>query len=141
MGNSSGDRGEREELLVERVRLIRDLYTVLAKIEIVRGVVEQHNKNRVDLARCKEERAKKAKVILGLYMKQVTNTIAKLDGMQEKQLGVEHMKTALAGGGVMEVMDNILQLVGEMPAAVVVQLLGGAYHRPDTSGQEETGVC
>ena len=102
MGNSSGDRGEREELLVERVRLIRDLYTVLAKIEIVRGVVEQHNKNRVDLARCKEERAKKAKVILGLYMKQVTNTIAKLDGMQEKQIGVEHMKTALAGGGVRE---------------------------------------
>ena len=86
-------------MLVERVRLIRDLYTVLAKIEIVRGVVEQHNKNRVDLARCKEERAKEAKVILGLYMKQVTNTIAKLDGMQEKQLGVEHMKTALAGGG------------------------------------------
>ena len=57
------------------------------------------------------------------------------------QLGMEHMETALAGGGVMEVMDNILQLVGEMPAAVVIQLLGGAYHRPDTSGQEETGVC
>ena len=102
VGNSSGDRGEREELLVGRVRLIRDLYTVLAKIEIVRGVVEQHKKNRVDLARCEEERAKEAKVILGLYMKQVTNTIAKLDGMQEKQVGVEHMKTALAGGGVRE---------------------------------------
>jgi len=170
VGNSSGDGGEREELLAERGRLIGDLHTVLAKIERVKGAVEQHNQDRVELARCKEERVKEVKerqqrtVLLGLYLKQVTNTIAKLDGLAKKleklvervgdkeakgermfssgggvetesgknvreavQLGVEHMKTALAGGGVREgrgqVRDNILQLVGEMPAAVVVNCM------------------
>ena len=37
VGNSSGDKGEREELLAEKGRLIGDLHTVLAKIECEGG--------------------------------------------------------------------------------------------------------
>ena len=61
VGNISGEGGEREELLVERGRLIGDLHTVFVEIERVKGAVEQHNQNRVKLARCKEERVKEVK--------------------------------------------------------------------------------
>lgn len=88
--NSGGEGGEREELLAERGRLIGELHSILAKIERVRGVVEQHNKDRGELARSKEERSKDVKerqqrtVLLGLYVKQVTNMISKLEGLVKK---------------------------------------------------------
>ena len=91
VGNNSGGKGgEREELLAERGRLIGELHSILAKIERVRGVVEQHNKDRGELARSKEERSKDVKerqqrtVLLGLYVKQVTNMISKLEGLAKK---------------------------------------------------------
>jgi len=170
VGNSSGDGGEREELLAERGRLMGDLHSVLAKIERVKGAVEQHNKDRSELSRCKEESVKEVKerqqrtVLLGLYVKQVTNTISKLEGLAIKleklmgrvdekeakgdrmfssgsgvetesgknmrdavKMGVEHMKTALAGCSSKErrgeVRERIVKLVEEMPAAVVTNCL------------------
>ena len=77
-------------MLAERGRLIGELHSILAKIERVRGVVEQHNKDRGELARSKEERSKGVKerqqrtVLLGLYVKQVTNMISKLEGLAKK---------------------------------------------------------
>ena len=77
-------------MLAERGRLIGELHSILAKIERVRGVVEQHNKDRGELARSKEERSKDVKerqqrtVLLGLYVKQVTNMISKLEGLAKK---------------------------------------------------------
>ena len=49
--------------------------------------MEQHSKDRVELARCKEERVKEVKerqqrrVLPGLYIKQVTNTKPNLNGL------------------------------------------------------------
>lgn len=173
VGNGSGGDGvEREELLAERGRLIGELHGVLAKIEKLRGVVNQHNKDRGQLAMSKQDRVKDVKerqqrtVLLGLYVKQVTNFVTKLDGLAHKlellagkvdekgakgekmfssggglvetesgknvreavQVGVEHKKTTLAEGIVMkerrgEVRSNILQLVGDLPAAVIMNCL------------------
>jgi len=161
---------DREELLAERGRLIGDLHSVLAKIERLRGVVEQHNKDRLQLAGTKEERANEVKqkqqrtMLLGLYVKQVSNFINKLDDLASRLeklatrvndkeakgekmfsngvgvetestknireavgLGVEHMKVALVekGGNSRrgQVRDSILQLLGGIPAAVIVNCL------------------
>jgi len=116
-GNSSGEGGEREELLAEKGKLIGDLHTVLAKIERLRGAVEQHNKDRLDLSKCREDRVKEVKemqqrtVLLGLYLKQVNNMINKLDDLalklenlmkhiDEKKVKVAGDKVFSCGNGV-----------------------------------------
>jgi len=116
-GNSSGEGGEREELLAEKGKLIGDLHTVLAKIERLRGAVEQHNKDRLELSKCREDRVKEVKemqqrtVLLGLYLKQVNNTINKLDDLaiklenlmkriDEKKVKVAGDKVFSCGNGV-----------------------------------------
>jgi len=85
--NNSGEGGEREELLAEKGKLMGDLHTVLAKIERLRAAVDQHNKDRLELSECMEDRAKVVKetqqraVLLGLYLKQATNMMKKLDDL------------------------------------------------------------
>ena len=72
-------------MLAERGRLIGELHSILAKIERVRGVVEQHNKDRGELARSKDVKERQQRtVLLGLYVKQVTNMISKLEGLAKK---------------------------------------------------------
>ena len=69
----------------------RDLHTVLAKIEREWGAMEQHSKDRVELARCKEERVKpevkerqQRKVLIGLYVKHVTGLTEKHEKLVER---------------------------------------------------------
>jgi len=88
--NNSGEGGERDELLAEKGKLVGELHTVLAKIERLRAAVDQHNKDRLEVSGCMEERVKVVKetqqraVLLGLYLKQVTNTMKKLDDLATK---------------------------------------------------------
>ena len=116
-GNNSGESGNREELLAEKGKLIGDLHTVLAKIERLRAAVEQHNKDRLELNKSRDDRVKEVKemqqrtVLLGLYLKQVNNMINKLDDLalklenlmehiDEKKVKVGGDKVFSCGSGV-----------------------------------------
>ncbi|XP_023349594.1 uncharacterized protein LOC111718282 isoform X2 [Eurytemora carolleeae] len=90
-----GDGGEREELLLERSRLVSKLHEVIAKIDSVKSGLKALEEERRTVHNNEEEYKKIIKqkrqsaTLLALYMKQVSGNIAQLNSVVESMKAVD----------------------------------------------------
>jgi len=113
------DGGEREELLLERSRLISRLHETLAKIDRVKMGIKSAEEDLRNLHRNKDEyvssvaEKRKSSALLTLYMKQVQNTIKSLNSVIEKHNDLQLKLQQKTQGDQMFSVGGSLETEGE----------------------------